>query len=216
MFRYTLSTSTPLRQIQVRVADGDLDVAATSAPPPPPPPPPPPVAPPPTEDLRPLLMGLEETVREFEERRQQSLGELQQLAVELAVAVASHVIAKAVEAEQFDVTGLVQRLIDRLGLEAPLRVSLHPRDLQLFNAQIARDPATWKDRQLTLIPDPSLPRGSCRGEAPQGSVLSDASLHLAELRRHLLEGLDDAEIERRQAAPTDRGLRRFPDRRETA
>jgi hypothetical protein len=207
----------PIRSVRVRTDEETREAPEAWRPPPvapPPPPPPPPAAP--AIDFPQLIGNLEDLIRDHEEKRKQSLSELQLLAVELAIAAASQVVHQAIEADQFGVRGLVDGLIDKLGLADPIRVALHPADLKLLQAQLAETPPAWSPGLLTFTADPGLARGSCRGVAGGQELLSEAALHLAEMRRHLLEGLDDAEIERRHSSGQDQRLRRFPDRRETA
>ena len=218
MSRYSIPVFRSIGDVRSRLASGEpstpiLEPAPRVAAPPPPPALPPPPDP---AEMRRLFASLEDLVQEHEQRRQESLGELQQLAVELAVAVASQVVSRAIDADQFGVKELVQSLVGRLGLAEPIKVTLHPQDLALLEAHLKQEPATWDPKLMSFRGDPLIPRGSCRGTSARGDVLAESALHLAELRRHLLEGLDDAEIERRHSSPADQRLRRFPDRRETA
>jgi hypothetical protein len=65
--------------------------------------------------------------------------------------------------------------------------------------------------------DHSLPRGSFRLETPLGKIfLADVSEQLCRIRQGWLEGLQDAQIERRTSSAATEGLHRYPDRRSTA
>jgi len=223
MPRYSIPVGHPIGDIRIRSEPSGSWYGDVPDPPPveapPPLPPVVPAAPPPDPgEIRLLLANLGELVQEHEQRRRDSLGELQQLAVELAIAVASQVVHQAIAEDQFGVRKLVDGLLDRLGLAEPITIALHPQDLELLEDHLVREPPPpeWDARLLTFVPDPRLVRGSGRATSARGEILSEAALHLAELRRHLLEGLDDAEIERRHSSPADQRLRRFPDRRETA
>lgn len=169
-----------------------------------------------SDELRALLSALEESVLEVEQLRRQSLEEFQHLAVELAVVIAGELVFRAIEANEFGVAGLVSAAIQRLGLDAPITITLHPQDLQLLQSQPASEPAVWRTGPVTLRADAALPRGHCRAASGTTTVLSEWALRLEEIRESLWEGLDDAQVERRQAAGIGSRLRRFPDRRETA
>ncbi len=168
------------------------------------------------QQLQALLGAMEDSVHEAEQMRRQSLDEFQQLAVELAVTIAGELVFRAIEADQFDAGGLVAAAVDRLGLDAPLTVALHPLDIKLLDSAEPDDPPVWRTGKLTLHPDPTLPRGHCRASNGATVLLSEFAPRLEEIRDSLLEGLDDAQIERRQAAGVGSALKRFPDRRETA
>ncbi len=166
--------------------------------------------------LQGLLGAMEQSVHEAEQMRRQSLEEFQQLAVELAVTIAGELVFRAIERDHFDVGGLVSAAVGRLGLDAPLTIALHPRDIELLDAAEPDEPPVWRTGTLTLHPDPTLPRGHCRASTGATVLLSEFAPRLEEIRDSLLEGLDDAQIERRQAAGIGSALKRFPDRRETA
>jgi flagellar biosynthesis/type III secretory pathway protein FliH len=164
-----------------------------------------------------LLHSLGTAIEELEQRRQRSLGELQQVAVELAVAAASHLVFESIQRDAYNVENLVQQAVERMGLSGPITAYFHPADLDLLRQRLAGQPLPWNDKQLTLQPDSGVARGGCRAETPDGRMLvSDITSRLSEIRRHWMEELDDAQIERRRAPGTGESLRRFPDRRETA
>lgn len=147
--------------------------------------------------------------------RVQNLRELQDLAVEIGIAVASRIVHEAIEAGQFNIRGLVQQAIDACAVHGTGRVWLHPADFAVLQQRLAEEPATgWAG--IEILEDTSLARGGCRVESPDQAVRYGVSSHLAEMRRHLLEGLDDAEIERRDTSGDGQRLRRHPDRRRTA
>jgi len=172
---------------------------------------------PPEPDLRPLLESLISTMTEMEERRRQSLSELQHIAVELAVAVASQLVSHAIDREQFAVEELVTAMVQKTGLTQPVTVALHPADLKLLEKRLTTMPQSWNRERVTLLPDHGVARGGCRAELPDGQMLiSEVTSRLSEIRRHWMEELDDAQIERRSVAGEGPPLRRFPDRRETA
>ncbi|MFG0333184.1 MAG: FliH/SctL family protein [Maioricimonas sp. JB049] len=211
MLRGRVKLERPLRSVRLSGMDPQEAAAAREAaiPVAPPPPPDPP--------MTPLLESINEAVEEFEVRRKQSLEELQLLAVELAVAAASNLVAQAIDRDEYGIEQLVSEAIGKLGMEQPIAISLHPEDIQLLDRRTEGETVPWRDGRVTLRPDAGIQRGDCRAETGDGRILiAEMSARLAEMRRHWLEGLDDAQIERRRPAGADRGLQRFPNRRETA
>ncbi len=164
-----------------------------------------------------LLKGVQFQLEELEQRRRHSLREMQSAAVELAVAAAGQLLIRAIETHDYAVEAIVQAAIDRMGLHRPITIRLHPDDLQLLQERLPLL-TDWKlDAQCELRADPALRRGDCRAESPDGTgVLRETATQLAELRELWLEELDDAQIERRSHDPSGTGLKRFPERRETA
>lgn len=168
-------------------------------------------------DIRPLLNTLLSAVQELDERRRESLRELQQAAVELSIAIASQLLRRAIDAGQFGVRELVEDALHRLPASGPVQVSLHPADLQQLQSQLAaRAPHILAGREVRFRPDPTLERGSCRADLPEEGILSDLHLSLGDLHEELMEGLADAQAEHRRTPGSDRSVRRVPDRRETA
>lgn len=176
-----------------------------------------PASPPPPPDIRPLLEIIAGSLRSIDERRQQALEELQQVAIELAVSVASQLVHTTIERGEHGVDQLVRQAVDALGLDHAPVVSLHPTDLQILQKRLLQHPPPWELSQVTFQPDPGIARGGCRVEDSRGRVLvSDISLRLSEIRRHWMEELDDTQVERRGTSREGTALRRFPDRREIA
>ncbi|MBX3436546.1 MAG: hypothetical protein KF861_03580 [Planctomycetaceae bacterium] len=167
-------------------------------------------------EVRAMREAVEQAVEDAEQLRRQSLQEFQQLAVELAVAIAGELVFRVIDAEQFGVESLVSAAVDRLGLDSPLLVSLHPLDVQLLESQTGDKPGESRRGGLTVRPDPTLPRGHCRATNGTTALLSEFGSRLDDIRELLWEGLDDAQIERRQTAGIGAALKRFPDRRQTA
>jgi hypothetical protein len=161
--------------------------------------------------------AIDEQVQEIEQRRQQSLVELRQAAVELAVSIASRFLHERIEAGEFAVEELVEQLLAKCEGSKALEIRLHPADVELLERRSQGKTVPWRSHAgYKLVADAALKRGDCRIDAGEFSVLSLIELQLSELRQHLLENLDDARIERRQTQGGNSSLRRYPDRRETA
>ena len=164
-----------------------------------------------------LLGQLLESVKAIDQRREQSLLEMQQVAIELAIAAASHLVETVIEEDRFGIEDLIQSTFEQAGSDRSLRFSLHPDDLELLQRRISVTKSYQELRRLEFIEDFQLPRGSFQIHLPDGQTwLTGISLRLAEIRKHWLEELDAAQVERRQTETTNSSLRRFPDRRETA
>lgn len=164
-----------------------------------------------------LLESVQQAVLELEDRRRESLSELQQAVVELSVAIASQLTYRVIEAGEFAVEKMVQDAVSRLPAAEHVKLRLNPADHELFHERLKAIPAESLDsRSLQLTADPSVSRGGCLAELPEQGILFDIELLLGDLHTELMEGLSDAQIERRRSQGADRSLRRFPDRRETA
>ena len=167
--------------------------------------------------LKDLLRGIEDQLLDVEARRAQSLHELQQLAVEIAIAVSGHVLQSAIEQELYPIASLVQMAVERLESDRSIIIRIHPADLQQLQAALARSDAEWKlPANVKLVADTSLSRGSCLADGGDFGLLSTWDMQLADVHTSLKEGLQDAQTERRTSVAENQDMRRFPDRRETA
>jgi len=191
--------------------------AASPAVGPTPPPSPAPPANPHDPQIIELLQSMTHTLADLEARRRQSLTDLQQAVVELSVAMASQLTYRIIESGEFAVEKMVEDAVSRLPAAEHVTLRLHPDDLALFHQRLKSIPAEALDaRSLQLTPDPAVGRGGCLAELPEQGILCDIEMLLGDLHTELMEGLSDAQVERRSTQGANRSLRRFPDRRETA
>ncbi|GEM_PF-774346 len=167
-------------------------------------------------EVKQMLASAAELVTELQEQHRQSLGEMQEVAVELASAAASWLVGVAIDRDLFAVDDLVRNALQHMELDQPVRVRLNPADHMLLK-NLIRDPesrALLAD--VSCFDDATLVRGSCRVESGRRILLTDMNSRLEDVRRSWLEKLDDSQVERRGDGSASRTLRRFPDRREIA
>jgi flagellar biosynthesis/type III secretory pathway protein FliH len=167
------------------------------------------------EALRRILTQLTDIAGELQAQQRQRLEEMQQVAVELALAVASRLLHERLEAGDCGVDLLVRQAVEQLKTTQPVTVFLHPQDVELLAKRLGTAPVL-DPSQLRLVADKALKRGDCRAEAGDIGVRCHVEEQLAAIRRHLLETLPDTTLDRRRPLPADRPLRRFPERRHTA
>ncbi|GIW82458.1 MAG: hypothetical protein KatS3mg105_4265 [Gemmatales bacterium] len=159
-----------------------------------------------------LLENLADLASRLQHQQQQRLAEMQLATVELAVAIASELVQRSLDAGELGVEELVRQAIARFGSEPALTVWLHPEDLALLQRNGAE--RLLEERPgLQLFADPNLARGDLRAQTGDSALLSQLQNRLAEMRSNLLEGIGDAVTERRQNSSM---LRPFPDRRQIA
>ncbi len=166
--------------------------------------------------LQQLLGDASEAVLELQTQHRQSLGEMQEVAVELATAAASWLVGVALDRDLFAVDDLILKALEHLELNQSVKVRLNPADHDLLYT-LLRDPVSQKQLdQLLCLKDESISRGSVRVESGRRILLTDMDSRLEKIRRTWMEKLDDSQIERRGDGSGTRTLRRFPERRETA
>ncbi|MFO0425036.1 MAG: FliH/SctL family protein [Planctomyces sp.] len=168
------------------------------------------------DDLLDLLEKVSGDLEELQKQHRQSLDELQQVAVELAISAASWLTGTAIDRGHFAVDDLIRMAIHRLEADTPVRVRLNPQDHELLKILMSESKDQELVSQFVAVDDPQQQRGSIRVESGRRTLLSDMETRLEEIRRTWMENLDVAQIERRADGTGSRTLRRFPERRETA
>jgi len=173
----------------------------------------------PVPDLTETVASIFEEIAELEDRRQGSIDELRELAMELACFIASHILNDAVECGQLPTERMIDQALDHLGATANENVTirLHPEDYQALEKP-------WNDQtddngpaqKPDLIPDPSLKRGTCEATTDGRGVLVDVHDQLKQIRHELTKTLNHAKAERRDPEKNNQHVQRYPDRRNTA
>lgn len=163
-----------------------------------------------------LLAQVIDSVQELRSLHVQSLNELQQTAVELALAAASVVTERALAENHFGVDRLVETALRELGFERPVEVRLSPDDYCLLDDLTGKTQFEVLGEGVTVISDPSLKRGSCQTNGTRTTLTTDIQGRLDRIREVWLENQDDTQIERRTNGAAGGEMRRFPNRRETA
>lgn len=160
-----------------------------------------------------------EAVADLEVRRQQSIDELRELAVELACAITSHVLADMSEKQELPLEKMIDQALAHLSISTPqdITVRLHPDDYhaiaEQWNRKVKENETPY---QPVLAPDASLNRGSCEATAEGRGITVDIADQLNQIRHELLRTLNDAKAERRDPERNNQQVQRYPNRRNTA
>jgi flagellar biosynthesis/type III secretory pathway protein FliH len=201
-----------LRRIQVRDPKGNT-LPVQAAPPPAPAPASPQIDS--SKLLCDLMASVQEAIQDLEDRRKQNLVELQEAAIELAMAAASRIVGEAIDRDIFAVDQVVGELLGRIASSGPVQVALNPADLKLLKAKRTEGLET-PGGVIEFFEDSTLKRGCCRAVSGSRAVISDWRTHLAEICAGLNEELEHAQTERRGPEAAHQRVKRYPDRRETA
>ena len=178
------------------------------------------------DNLVECFRSVSEELQESDQRRQQSLAELQQLAVELGIAVAAKLCFDrttagpasdgALNAMEPAALQLVQQLSQSLDQPVECQVVLCPAEFELLQTALAE---TTHELYEAAVPqfsvDSQLGPGEYQVKTNNEQWISSLPLKINELRQTLLNSLDDAATERRTTETSNRLLRRFPERRAT-
>ncbi|MEZ6095640.1 MAG: FliH/SctL family protein [Pirellulaceae bacterium] len=163
------------------------------------------------EQVQQLLEHLAMQVEEIAAARRQSLAELQELAVRLAVRIARSIIATEVPDDVARIEKLAEQAIVYFDGADELTLRVHPE--LLAQLQHNHQPSL---QGLQIEGDPTLSPGDCRIDGVDSTLMVDIEHKLSQIEQKLMEGLADAQTERRTTGERDRSLQRFPDRRNFA
>jgi hypothetical protein len=147
-----------------------------------------------------LLIGLTELGRDLRQQQQQRLREMQQAAIELAVAVASRLVHAQIAAGDYPIENLVRHVVNQLGAPQAVTVVLNPADLALLKRRLGDEPLLEDNPNICLLGDPTLNRGDCRAETADVHLLAQLEEQINELRETLLRSLPESEADRHNPA----------------
>jgi flagellar biosynthesis/type III secretory pathway protein FliH len=140
-----------------------------------------------------MLARLLASVQELQTKHQQRLAELQQLAVEIALSIATRLLHQQITAGEFDVESMVRDMVAQLGQDVPVTVRLNPEDLKLLERRLEGRPLFPESaRNPKLAADAALGRGDCQVEGKEAMLLSELSGQLMEIREDLMRSLGNA------------------------
>lgn len=145
------------------------------------------------EKIHAVLAGLRKATDELHEKHDAQLDGLRNAAVELSLTIATQLLHRVVEADEFPVENMVRDMASQLVGETSFSVHLNPDDLKLLEKRLGGEPLLPESGATKLVADPSLKRCECRVEGGDGSLLiSDAARQLHEIREELFRNLAHA------------------------
>ena len=163
-------------------------------------------------DIDEIVANIIAEIQELEQRRCDSINEIRQLALEIALAATSKVFMREIADGQYPLQEIIESMIDKFG-ETPVTICLNPRDFTALNEKLVDKESILGDANLTFAANREINPGGCRIESTRFELLRDPRLQIEQLRQTILEIMDDASIERRQTESANSKLQRFPDRR---
>ena len=120
-----------------------------------------------------------------EKQLAQTLLEFQEVAIELAHAIATKLVFEEVDDNRFPIANLVHEVVSRLDSSANAVVRLHPEDLALVE-ELDPIQGAGNEHSVRFIADSTLARGDCKAKAGEISVIYELRRQVDEIRRQLL------------------------------
>jgi flagellar biosynthesis/type III secretory pathway protein FliH len=135
-----------------------------------------------------LLENLAAAGAKLDAMRDEDRRNLSRFGVEVAMAVAEHVVGAAVAASVHDPKALALALLEEAlpGLgNGPIQVSVNPADLEALGDFAGAGAPTAVAGRIQVIADPELLRAACRIRSGGAEVLADPALRLAAIGEKL-------------------------------
>jgi len=135
--------------------------------------------------LKPLLEGLGQTLREWQQSRRRLRREAEQDVVQLAIAIARRILHRELNVDPQALLGIVKAALERLEGREVDRVRANPADAELIRSYFEQAGL----RQVSIIADAQLARGALLLETAQGTLDASVETQLEEIRYGLLDRL---------------------------
>ncbi|MGM0653011.1 MAG: FliH/SctL family protein [Bacillota bacterium] len=117
------------------------------------------------------LREAELTLREAKQRSKEIIASSEKKIVELAVAVAERLVYRQIEVEPETITSIARETMNMLNEGTQVDLYVNPADLEkCFDYREFLTKEYPDINKLEVLPDPQLPRGSCRVESESGVV----------------------------------------------
>jgi flagellar assembly protein FliH len=130
-----------------------------------------------------MLRRVAQTIDGLSQLRRTITRDTEHQMVQLALALARRVVLRELSLDPDLVAALAHVAVERLGDQAPATIRLHPED---FATVAAHRGEQWEGTQVSVLPDPAVPRGGCVVESDFGLIDASVDAQFAELSRALL------------------------------
>lgn len=142
------------------------------------------------ERIEAVLAEIRGDIASLRKERAAKIEDLQRVAIELALTIASRLLHERVVSGDFPMDAKVRDMIAQLGDDVAVSVRLNPTDLELLKDRLGGEPLSQDRDDPRLTPDPTLNRGACQVDGRESMLLSDVSRELQDIRDDLLRSLD--------------------------
>ncbi len=128
-------------------------------------------------ELRHAVQALRIAAQELDEARSRMVREVEEQLIDLAIDIARKVVMQEIDAGRARIDPIVAEALRHVPPRQEVVVHLNPEDsAQCEMAQETEDGGAAKN--IRFVADPSVPRGGCVVETPEGTVNSSPQEHL--------------------------------------
>jgi len=130
-----------------------------------------------------MLRRMAHTVEELERLKASLVHQTERQVVQLALALARRIVRRELTLDPDLVGAMAHVALERLGDASPATIRLNPEDYAVVSSQRGE---TWAGTNVSVVPDPALPRGGCHVESAFGVIDASVDAQLGELAAALL------------------------------
>ena len=130
-----------------------------------------------------MLRRMAHTVEELERLKASLVHQTERQVVQLALALARRIVRRELTLDPDLVGAMAHVALERLGDASPATIRLNPEDYAVVASQRGE---SWAGTNVSVVPDPALPRGGCHVESAFGVIDASVDAQLGELAAALL------------------------------
>ena len=130
-----------------------------------------------------LKAALNQAAQHLDQYKNDLLEQIEAQSVELAIAIASKVVCKKLEHNDFSIDPILTDALSQLQSNQQATVLLNPSDFEKSDLAKSGNPT------ITFLADPSLSKGSCKIESQQGSVDTSINKSFVQITSALAQGV---------------------------
>lgn len=116
--------------------------------------------------------------------------QLQSAAIELALAATEAVLNKSTDESSLPLDGIIRQLVDELGSDTAITVSLHPHDYANVMKQTKDSEFAGELSNLKIVASADIPQGTCRAANSMNTLRTDVLTRLVAIRERWMESLN--------------------------
>ena len=130
-----------------------------------------------------MLRRIAQTVEELDRLKAGLVHRTERQVVQLALALARRVVLRELTLDPDLVAAMAHVALERLGDGSPATIHLNPDDYAVVASKRGEH---WAGTNVSLLPDPTLPRGGCLVESAFGVIDASVDAQFGELAAALL------------------------------
>ena len=148
----------------------------------------------PNADIRGLLEKIEQRIGQSRQNEHATVQQFQELAIRLAVQIASTVVKYEVEQHDTRIRKIIEDFTERHESQLPVVICVNQTDLERLRISLPDAPSS--DSTFQLKEDDSIATGDCRLESSDQTVVADYERQLFDIQLQLMEALQNARVAR--------------------